>query len=116
MGCLDSVLPEHLLRHTQVNCLLSDKDKQPRKDHLCLFRALTRSLYCHKNLDAHTFQLFTEFLSKSGYDPKKFRVSVDDLPFVEETVERNRFIYDFDIQREYVGELGRRRFGKFEKA
>ena len=41
MGCPDSVLPEPLLRHTQVYCLLSDKDKQPYKDHLCLFRALT---------------------------------------------------------------------------
>ena len=25
----DSVLPEPLLRHTQVNCLLSNKDKEP---------------------------------------------------------------------------------------
>ena len=26
LGCPDSVVPEFLLRHTQVNCLLSDKD------------------------------------------------------------------------------------------
>ena len=42
MGCLDCVLPEPLLRrHTQVNCILSDRDKQPYKDQICLFRALT---------------------------------------------------------------------------
>ena len=37
MGCPDSVLPEPLLRHTQLNCLLSNKDKEPYKDHMCLF-------------------------------------------------------------------------------
>ena len=35
MGCPDSVLPEPLLRHTQVNCLLSNKEDEPYKDHLC---------------------------------------------------------------------------------
>ena len=117
MGCPDSVLPEPLLRHTQVNRLLSDKDKQPYKDHLCLFRALTMYLHGHSNLDAHTSELFTEFISKSGYDPKNFRgVSIDDLPVVEGIVERNIFIYDFDIQDgEYVGELARRSVGKIEK-
>ena len=117
MGCPDSVLPEPLLRHTQVNCLLSNKDKQPYKDHLCIFRALTMYLHGHSNLDAHTSELFIEFISKSGYDPKIFRgVSIDDLPVVEGIVERNIFIYDFDIQEgEYVGELARRSIGKFEK-
>ena len=117
MGCLNSVLPEPLLRHTQVNCLLSDKDKQPYKDHLCLFRALTMYLHGHSNLNAHTSQLFTEFISKSGYDPKNFRgVSIDDLPVVEGRVERNIFMYNFDIQEgEYVGELARRSIRKFEK-
>ena len=32
--CPDSVLPEYLLTHTQVNFLLSDQDKQPNKEHL----------------------------------------------------------------------------------
>ena len=50
MGCPDSVLPEPLLKNHSVNCLLSDKDKQPYKDHLCLFRALTMCLHGHSNL------------------------------------------------------------------
>ena len=99
MGCPDSVLPEPLLKNHSVNCLLSDKDKQPNRDHLCLFRALIMYLHGHFNHDAHTSQLFTEFISKSGYDPKNFLgVAIDDLPLVEEIVERNIFIYDFDIQ------------------
>ena len=117
MGCPDSVLPETLLKNHSVNWLLSYKDKQPYKDHLCLFRALTMYLHGHSNLDSHTSQLFIEFKSKSGYDPKNFcGVAIDYLPLVEEIVERNIFIYDFDIQEgEYVGELARRSIGKFEK-
>ena len=81
------------------------KDKQPYKNHLCLFRALTMYLHGHSNLDAHTSQLFKEFTSKSGYDPKNvLGVAIDDLPLFEELVDRNIFIYDFDIQE---GERGR---------
>ena len=60
---------------------------------------------------------FTDFISKSGYDPKSFRgVSVEDLPAVEEIVQRNIFMYDFDIQDgEYIGELARRSIGRFDK-
>ena len=117
MGCSNSVLPEPLLKNHSVNCLLSDKNKQPYKDQLCLFRALTMYLHGHSKFDAHTSQLFTEFISKSGYDPKNFRgVPIDDLPLVEGIVERNIFIYDTDIQEgEYVGELAGRTIGKIEK-
>ena len=116
MGCPDSVLPEPLLRHTQVNCLLSNKYKEPYKDHLCLFHALAMYINGHNDLDSHTSRYFTDFISKSGYDPKSFRgVSVEDLPVVEEIVQRN-FIYDFDIQEgEYLGELARRSIGRFDK-
>ena len=31
MGCPDSVLPEPLLRHTQVNCFSYNKDKDHKK-------------------------------------------------------------------------------------
>ena len=79
--------------------LLSDKGKQPYKDHLCLFRALTMCLHGHSYLDAHTIQLFTQFITKSKDDPKKFRgVSIDDLPLVEGIVERNIIIYDFELR------------------
>ena len=99
MGCPDSALPEPLLKNHSPNCLLSNKDKEPHKDHLCLFRALAMYMNGHNDLDSHTFRYFTEFISKSGYDPNNFRgVSVEDLPVVEKNVQRNIFIYDFDIQ------------------
>ena len=119
MGCPDSFpfLPESLQRHTQVNCLLSNKDKEPYKDHLCLFRALAMYMNGHKSLDSHTSRYLTEFISKSGYDPKKFGgVSAEDLPVVEEIVQRFIFIYDFDIQEgEYVGELARQSIVRLDK-
>ena len=62
-------------------------------------------LHGHSNLDAHTSQLYTEFISKSGYNPITFReVAINDLPLVEGIVERNLFIYDFDIQKENIME------------
>ena len=118
MRCPDSVVPEPWLKNHSVNCLLSDKDKQPCKDLLCLlFRALTMFLHGHSYLDAHPSQLFTVLKSKSGYDPKNFRgVAIDDLSLGERIVERNIFIYVFDIQEgTYIGELARWSFEKIKK-
>ena len=54
------------------------------------FHALAWYLNDNRNNDAHTFQLFTEFISKSGYDPNNFcRVAIDDLLLVEEKIDRN---------------------------
>ena len=117
VGCPDSVLPEPLLKNHSANCLLSNKDKEAYKDHLCLFRALAMYMNGHKDLDSHTSRYFKEFISKSDDDPKNFRgVSVEDLSVVEEIGQRNIFIYDFDIQEgEYVGEVARRKTGRFDK-
>ena len=100
-----------------MNCLLSNEDKESYKDHLCLFRALAIYRNGHTDLDSHTSMYFTEFISKFGYDPDTFRgVSVEDFTVVEEIVQINIFIYDFDIQEaEYVGELARRSTGSFDK-
>ena len=70
MSCPDSLVPE--LKNHSVNCLLSNKDKEPYKDHLCLFRTLAMYMNGHKDLDSHTSRYFTDFISKSGYDPKNF--------------------------------------------
>ena len=71
----------------------------------------------NNDLDSHISRYFTEFLTKSSHDHKSFhKVSVGELPFVEETVQRNIFIINFDIQEgEYVGELTRQSIGRFCK-
>ena len=97
-------------KNHSVNCLLSNKAKEPYKEHLSFFLALAMYMNGNSDLDSHTSRYFTEFITKSGYDPKNFRgASIVDLPFVEEIVQRNNFIYDFDIQEgKYVGEQARR--------
>ena len=113
----NSVLPDPLLKNHSVNLLFSNKEKYPYKDNLCLFHAMARYMNGHNDLDSHTSRYFTEFISNSGKDPENFRgVSVEDLPVVEEIVQMNISIYDFDIQEgEYVGELTRRSIGRFNK-
>ena len=84
MGCLDSVLTEPLVRHSQVDCLLSNKDKEPYKGHLYLFRALAMYQNALNDLNSHTCRYFTDFTTKSGNDPKNFHgFSVEDIPVVE---------------------------------
>ena len=77
MGCPDSVLLEPLLRHTQVNCLLSNKDKEPYKDHLCLFRALAMSEHNKRKFYNKTFLRMLK-LKESKFKSK--------LPFIVRTV------------------------------
>ena len=50
----------------------------------------------HSYLDSHTSRNSTEFKSKSGYDSKKFcGVSVEELPVIEETVEKKHLYLQF---------------------
>ena len=98
MGRPHSVLPEILLRHTQVNGVLSKTGKEPNKDNLCLFRAMVMNMKGHNDCNYHTSRYFTDFVSKSGHDPENFcGVSVETLPVVKENVQGNQFNYDFDI-------------------
>ena len=91
-----------------VNCLLSNKEKEPYKDHLS-FSEFVMYMNGHNNLDSRTSRCLIELTTKSGYDPKNFRgVFIEDLPVVEETVQKNLFIYGFDIQEgDYIGEIAR---------
>ena len=99
MGCTDSVLSESLLKNYSINCVLSNKAKEPYKDHLCLFRALAMYMNGHNDLDCHTSGYFTGFISNAGFDSKNFlSVSVEQLPDFKGIIKRNIFIYDFDIQ------------------
>ena len=54
MRCPDSVISETLLRHKEVNCLLSNKDRDPYEDNLCLLRASAMYMNGHNDLDSHT--------------------------------------------------------------
>ena len=86
------------LRHTQVNGVLSNTGKEPDKDNLFLLRAMVMNMKRHIDCNSHTHRFFTDFVSKSGNDPEIFcEISVEKILVVKEIVQRNLFIYDFDI-------------------
>ena len=40
MGCLDAVIPEQLLRRSDVNCLVTNGHGETYKNYLCMFIAV----------------------------------------------------------------------------
>ena len=117
LGCLDSVLPEPLLRNPEVNCLVSNGHDVPYNDNLCLFRAISIHLFGSVDVEPHAMQLFDNFVSATDCDPENFMgVSLDQIPVIENLVEKNIFIYDFTIEDgEIVGELIRRSIERYEE-
>ena len=117
LGCLDSVAPEPLLRNPEVNCLVSNGHDVPYNDNLCLFRAISIHLFGSVDVEPHAMQLFDNFVSATDCDPENFMgVSRDQIPVIENLVEKNIFIYDFTIEDgEIVGELIRRRIERYEE-
>ena len=61
----DSFLPEPPLKNRFLNYLSCNEDKEPYRDHLCLFRALAMYLNGHNDLDSHTSRYFTEVIKQS---------------------------------------------------
>ena len=112
MGCLDAVIPEQLLRRSDVNCLVMNRYGETYKDYLCLFRAVANHLYGSAELETNAAKLFSEFLHESGHDAINFiGVPMDHLVFVENAIKHNIFIYDIDIEDgDFVGEIARRIF------
>ena len=117
LGCLDSVLPEPLIRNPEVNCLLSNGHDVPYNDNLCLFRAISIHLFGSVDVEPHAMQLFDKFVSSTDCDPENFMgVPLDQIPIIENLVEKNIFIYDFTIEDgEIVGELIRRSIERYEE-
>ena len=100
MGCMDAVLPEQLLRRSDVNCLVSNGYSETYKDYLCMFRAIAVHLYGSYELETNVANLLRAFLCEFGDDATNFRgVSIDHLVLVENAIKHNIFIYDFDIEK-----------------
>ena len=120
MGCKDAILPESLLRKPTANCLTYEQNtKKTYKDNLCLFRAFALHLHGNERLEEETSKLFNFFLiNGTNPDPSKFQgVCMDDIPYLEDIVGINIFIYDIDlIDSAMVGELARRSIQKYEKS
>ena len=107
MGCKDSVLTEALLKNQNVNCLAFEKNTgKPYKDNLCLFRAVALLLFGSERLEEETSKMFNLFLNNCGEgDPSKILgVHMTDIRKVEEMLQLNIFLYDFDfVDGELIG-------------
>ena len=117
MGCKDTVLPEPLLKHHNVNCLTFEKStSQPYNDNLCLFRALALHFHGNEKLEEVTSKIFNLFLNNSGEgDPSKFQgVHMTDIPKVEEMLHLNTFWDNDFVDGELIGGLCRRSIQKYE--
>ena len=117
MGCIDAVLPEQLLRRSDVNCLVSNGYGETYKDYLCLFRAIVVHLYGSSEVETKEKYLFSAFLHESRHDAINFRgVLIDHLVFAQNAMKHNIFNYDIDIvDGDFVGELERRSVEMYEK-
>ena len=103
-----------------MNCLTYEQNtKNPYKNNLRLFRALALHLHGNERPEKETSKIFKLFLENCGEaDPSKFQgVHMTDIPKVEEMLQLNIFLYDFDfVNGELIGELARRSIQKFEKS
>ena len=108
LGCQNALLPQALLRHPLVKTFLSDSDKKPFDDNLCLFRAVAYEKFGSGGLAVATKYLVSEFLSKTGIDSKSFTgVLPNEIHDVEQIVQMNLQVYSicFDEKQNLIGEL-----------
>ena len=119
MGCKDTVLPEHLLKVHNMNCLTSERNtRQPYKECFCLFRALALHLHGNHKLKEETLKKFNLFLFNCDEEAlSKFQqVHMNGIPIVQELVRLNIFLKYIDfVDGEFIGELARRSIQKHDK-
>ena len=111
LGCIEQSIPSSLLRNPIVKCFVSDCEKRPYQDNLCMFRALAYELHGSNELQQNTMELMQMFLSATRRDDESFPgIHEDDIPVLEALVDRNIQVYSifFDEQSEMLAELTRR--------
>ena len=110
IGCSDALIPEQLLRRSDVICVVTHEHGETHKDYICLIRAVAVHLCGSAELEANAAKLFIDFLHEYSHEAINFRgVSMDQLVFVENAIKHNNFIYDINIEEgDFVGELARR--------
>ena len=111
LGCITQNIPSILLRNGYLKCFVSDCEKKPYQDNLCMFRALAYELHGSNELQQNTMELMQMFLSATRRDDETFPgIHEDDIPVLEALVDRNIQVYSifFDEQSQMLAELTRR--------
>ena len=118
LGCITQNIPSILLRNGYFKCFVSDCEKKPYEDNLCMFRALAYDLYGSDELQNKTMEMMQMFLSATKRDDETFPgIHEDDIPVLEEITDRNIQVYTifFEEQSEMFAELTRRSLKKRTK-
>ena len=111
LACSQIHLPESLLRHKGIKCLLRDCNRKPYHDNLCLFRAVAFELSGSQNLATETFKLFESFINLTNQDLFNFPgVCSNQISIVENLVKCNIQLFEicYDESGTLCGQLSRR--------
>ena len=73
LGCITQNIPSILLKNKHVKCFVSDCEKKPYQDNLCMFRALAYDLYGSVELQNKTIELMRCFSQRQREMTKRFR-------------------------------------------
>ena len=94
LGCVDISLPRRLVKNRHIMCLLTDFDKKPYHDNLCMFRAIAYEINGSSNLAQDTMRLVSSFVSKTNQTMDNFLgVFNEQIPIIEEIVKTNIQLY-----------------------
>ena len=94
LGCMEQSIPSTLLKNAIVEGFVSDCEKRPYQDNLCMFRALAYELYGSNEIQQNTMELMQMFLSATRRDDETFPgIHEDDIPVLEALVDRNIQLY-----------------------
>ena len=108
LGSIEQLISSALVKNPIVKCFVSDGEKKPYQDNLCMFRALAYELHGSNELQQNTLELMQMFLSATRRDGETFPgIHEDDIPVLEALVDRNIQVYSifFDEQSEMLNLL-----------
>ena len=112
MGCKRTVLPQPILKNSNVSCLTFERNtRQPYNDNLCLFRGVALHLQGNEKLEEGTSETSNLLLLNwEEKDPSKFQaVHMNDIRKIEDMLQLTVFVHNFGfVDGKRIHELARR--------
>ena len=90
LRCIEQSIPSTFVKNPLVKGFVSDCDKNPYQEILCMFRALSYEIHGSDELQQNTLKLMQNFLSATERVDKNFSgIHEDYIPVLEELIDRN---------------------------
>ena len=116
VGCKDDLLPHHLVKRADVNCLTYKVNKERYNDNFCLLRAVCMHKTGTERLKKETSKLLKALLDINwNLSVENFRgIALEDIHVVEDLAKVNILVYDIEVSENgIVGELAQRSLQRF---